>query len=143
MALIFKRLPACTKGPDQLEDFRDALNEFAEDARQSAVLATQTREAFTRWGSMVGELHAATEHQQGQTSVEREETRIAENVSKIEQKFAVDAASAVKENVSQVKEQLKKAEKRLGKFFYILKGSELSFGLQILLWTKCLVLGRQ
>ena len=78
---------------------------------------------------MVGELHAAAEHQQGQTSAERDETRIAENVSKIEQTFAVDAASTANKYVIQVKEQMKKAEKRLGKLFYILKGSKLSDGL--------------
>ena len=64
----------------------------------------------------MGELHAATEHQQGQTSVERDDTRIAENVTKIDQQFAVDAASASKDNVSYMKDQFKKAEKRLGKY---------------------------
>ena len=116
--MIFERLPPCTKGERELENFRDALSDFADNARRAAELATQTREAFSKWGKMVGELHAATEHQQGHTSAERNETKAAENVAKIEQTFAVDAVAASKENVTHVTEQLKRAEKRLGGYFW-------------------------
>ncbi|MDI1489093.1 MAG: hypothetical protein OHK93_008371 [Ramalina farinacea] len=107
------KLPPCTKGERELENFKDALDDLADNARRAAVLATETREGFSKWGKMVGELHAATEHQQGHTSAERNETKAAENVAKIEQTFAVDAVAASKENVTHVTEQLKKAEKRL------------------------------
>ena len=115
--MIFERLPPSTKGERELENFKDALDDLADNARRSAVLATETREGFSKWGKMVGELHAATEHQQGHTSAERDETKAAENVAKIEQTFAVDAVAASKENVTHVTEQLKKAEKRLGEYF--------------------------
>ena len=65
---------------------------------------------------MVGELQAATEHQQGHTSAERNEAKAAEHVAVIEQTFAVDAVTVSKENVAHVTEQLKKAEKRLGAY---------------------------
>lgn len=112
--MIFERLPPCTKGERELENFRDALDDFADNARRAAALATETRAAFSHWGKMVGELQAATEHQQGHTSAERNEAKAAENVAKIEQTFAVDAVAASKEHVEHVTEQLKKAEKRLG-----------------------------
>ncbi|EME43108.1 hypothetical protein DOTSEDRAFT_72478 [Dothistroma septosporum NZE10] len=111
--LVFKRLPAVTKGPDQLQDFNDALEDFAEDARQAAQLATETREAFSLWGKMVGELHAATENQQNQTSIEQAQAQTDETTAEIDKTFAVDAAAAAKTNVDFMKNQLQKAEKRL------------------------------
>ncbi|KAL8718387.1 MAG: hypothetical protein Q9181_008208, partial [Wetmoreana brouardii] len=65
--------------------FNEAPQDFAKDAYRCARLATQGLETFTKWGKMVGELHAATESQQGQTRVERNETRTAENVTKIDE----------------------------------------------------------
>ncbi len=115
-----KRLPACSQGPDRLEDFQDALRDLVEDARKSAAVATQTREAFSKWGSMVGELHAAVEEQQGQNSVARAET------SNIEQAFAVQAVETAKKYVGDVKEKVARSEKRLGEFFYFIKPSEIS-----------------
>ena len=88
--------------------------DFSTEAKQCAVLATETREAFTKWGKMVGELHAATEHQQGQTSIERDETQAAENVANIDKGFAADAAETAKHLVDKVSLQLQKAEQRLG-----------------------------
>ena len=88
--------------------------DFSTEAKQCAVLATETREAFTKWGKMVGELHAATEHQQGQTSIERDETKAAENVANIDYQFADDAAKTAKDLVNKVSIQLNKAEQRLG-----------------------------
>ena len=115
-----KRLPACSQGPDRLEDFQDALRDLVEDARKSAVVATKTREAFSKWGSMVGELHAAVEEQQGQKSVALAET------SNIEQAFAVQAADTAKKYMGDVKEKVARSEKGLGECFYGLEPSELS-----------------
>lgn len=80
-----------------------------------AKLATETREAFSLWGKMVGELHAATEQQKGQTAIERDTSKVAENIAKIDQSFAVNAEAAAKDNVASIKAQLARAEKRLGK----------------------------
>lgn len=112
--MLFSRLGVVTQGPDQLQNFNDALDDFQTDARQAAELATKTREAFSLWGKMVGELHAATEQKQGQTSVERNDARSQEIVANIEKTFAVDAQAAAKAGMEHANDQLKKAEKRLG-----------------------------
>lgn len=110
---MFERLSRCTQGQDQLEDFRDALTDFADDAKQCAKLATETRLAFNKWGKMVGELHVCAEAQIGKTSRERETAKVDEAVAQIDQKFASEAAKETKEQVKQASKQLEKAEKRL------------------------------
>lgn len=91
----------------------DALQEFSEDAQQCATLATETRIAFTKWGKMVGELHACTEQESGSTSQKREAIKVDQAVANIEKKFATDAADDAKTQAEAVKKQLEKAEKRL------------------------------
>jgi hypothetical protein len=108
-------LKHCTESPDKLEDFLDSVKDFAEDAKQAAKLATEVREAFTLWGHMVGELHAATENQQGNTSIERGATAVAEKMATIDKTFAEKAAENAVEGVKFAKTQVEKAEKRLGK----------------------------
>ncbi len=112
--MIFELLKSCTKSQDKLDDFTDAVKDFSEDAKQAAKLATETREAFTLWGKMVGELHAATEHQQGTTSIERGATSVAEKMAAIDQTFAEKAAETATNGVLYAKKQVEKAEKRLG-----------------------------
>ncbi|KAK3389849.1 hypothetical protein B0H63DRAFT_409714 [Podospora didyma] len=111
--MVFQRLGPCTKGEDELEDFRDALTAFNKDAKLCARLATETREAFTKWGLMVGELHACTEAESGNTSIQKEATKIDEEVTKVKEKFAIDAKKDVEEQVRKADEALKRAEKRL------------------------------
>lgn len=111
--MVFQRLGPCTKGPGELEDFRDALEAFNKDAKRCASLATETREAFTKWGLMVGELHACTEAESGRTSIEKEATKIDEEVTNVEKKFAIDAKAQVEEQVRMAEQALKRAEKRL------------------------------
>ena len=112
--LVFKRLGPCTRDENALEDFKDSLGDFAQEARACTALATETQIAFSNWGKMVGELHACTENQQGAVSIKRETVAIDQEVVTIEEKFASKAAEAAKENVQAVAKQLEKAEKRLG-----------------------------
>ncbi|KAK3319434.1 hypothetical protein B0H66DRAFT_624251 [Apodospora peruviana] len=111
--MVFQRLGPCTKGQDELEDFNDALTSFNQDAKRCAALATETREAFTRWGLMVGELHACTEAESGRTSIQKEATKIDEEVTKVQEKFAINAKKDVEDQVKKADEALKRAEKRL------------------------------
>ncbi|WXC47699.1 hypothetical protein QX201_007413 [Fusarium graminearum] len=76
ITVVFQRLGPCTVDEDALEDFNDALQSFNDDAQRCAKLATETRQAFTTWGLMVGELHACTEAESGITSIQKEATRI-------------------------------------------------------------------
>lgn len=87
-----------------------------DDVKQGLRSATETRSAFTKWEKMVGELYTATGHQQGQTSTEQSQTQAAENVAKIDQQFATEAAQTAKRHAQAVVEQLNKVEKRLGNF---------------------------
>lgn len=91
----------------------DALQDFSEDAQQCAALATETRRAFTKWGKMVGELHACTEQESGSTSQKREAVKVDEAVAKIEKKFATDAVDDSKTQAEAMKKSLERAEKRL------------------------------
>ncbi|KAJ5614566.1 hypothetical protein N7528_008220 [Penicillium herquei] len=111
--VVFKRLGPCTKDKYALQDFMDALEEFSEEAKQCAVLATETRVAFSKWGKMVGELHACTEQESGATSQKREAVKVDQAVANIEQKFAKVAAEDSKTQAEAMKKQLDKAEKRL------------------------------
>ncbi|KAF2853718.1 hypothetical protein T440DRAFT_287057 [Plenodomus tracheiphilus IPT5] len=111
--LVFERLSRCTQGEDQLEDFRDALNDFAHEAKNCAKLATEIRIAFNTWGKMVGELHACTEAQLGKTAQDRDVTTIDQAVAEIDQRFTTEAATETKAQVTRVTKQLEKAEKRL------------------------------
>ncbi|KAL4887552.1 hypothetical protein BJY04DRAFT_212586 [Aspergillus karnatakaensis] len=111
--LVFKRLGPCTRDKYALEDFLDALQDFSSDAQQCATLATQTRQAFAKWGKMVGELHACTEQESGSTSQKREAVKVDQAVANIEKKFAGEAVEDAKTQAGIVKTQLERAEKRL------------------------------
>jgi hypothetical protein len=111
--LVFERLSRCTQGEDQLEDFRDALTDFANEAKHCAKLATEIRIAFNKWGKMVGELHACTEAQQGKTAQDRDVTTIDQAVAKIDKKFTIEATGETEKQVKKVNEQLERAEQRL------------------------------
>ena len=91
----------------------DALEEFSDEAKQCATLATETRVAFNKWGKMVGELHACTEQESGTTSQKRDAVKVDQAVTTIEQRFASVAAADSKTQAEAVKKQLDKAEKRL------------------------------
>ncbi|KAL7909519.1 hypothetical protein GGI35DRAFT_479785 [Trichoderma velutinum] len=67
--VVFKRLGPCTANADALEDFNDALQDLSKDAHRCAELATEMREAFSKWGKMVGELNMCTENQVGSMSI--------------------------------------------------------------------------
>lgn len=111
--LVFQRLSKCTEGEDQLEDFRDALNDFASEAKHCAKLATETRVAFNKWGKMVGELHACTEAQLGKTAQDRDVTTIDQAVAKIDKRFTTEAVTDTKDQIKRVGKQLERAERRL------------------------------
>ncbi|KAG5658028.1 hypothetical protein KAF25_006979 [Fusarium avenaceum] len=115
ITVVFQRLGPCTRDEDALEDFNDALKSFNDDAQRCAKLATETRQAFTTWGLMVGELHACTEAESGLTSIQKEATRIQEETTKVEEKFAVQAQDDAKNLVQEAAKGLKRAEERLDK----------------------------
>ncbi|KAK4035464.1 hypothetical protein C8A01DRAFT_38092 [Parachaetomium inaequale] len=111
--MVFRRLGPCTLGEDQYEDFKDALDDFASDARTCAKLATDIREAFGKWGKMVGELHAVTENQKGLTAINAERTRIDGAVTKIEETHAGLAIEDVKKQVTRAAKNVDKQQKNL------------------------------
>ncbi|KAI0206632.1 hypothetical protein F4808DRAFT_466642 [Astrocystis sublimbata] len=111
--LVFKRLGPCTQNSDALEDFQDALQDFSTDAKTCAKLASEIREAFSKWGKMVGELHMCTENQKGATAIKTDAISIDKAMANIEQRFATDAAKDAKEGVKRAEKSLAKAEQRL------------------------------
>lgn len=111
--VVFKRLGPCTVSEDALEDFNDALKDLSNDALRCAKLATEMREAFSKWGKMVGELHMYTESQMGNTSIKANEIVTEQRMAEIEETFAVDASENTKEQVMRASRELKKSEDRL------------------------------
>lgn len=110
---VFRRLGPCTKGQDQYEDFKDALEDFSNDAKTCAKLATAMREAFGKWGKMVGELHAVAENQEGITAIDEEKTRVDEAVAEIEKSHTSDALDEVKKQVTRASKNVDKQQKNL------------------------------
>ncbi|KAK0659493.1 hypothetical protein QBC41DRAFT_331449 [Cercophora samala] len=113
ITMVFKRLGPCTKGEEELEDFRDALEAFNKDAKRCAALATETREAFTKWGLMVGELNACTEAESGRASNQKDAIKMDEEVAKVRAQFEVVQEKTVVEEIQKAELALKRAEKRL------------------------------
>jgi hypothetical protein len=113
--IVFKRLGPCTANDDALEDFNDALKDFSRDATRCAELATEMREAFSKWGKMVGELHMCTESQMGNTSIRANAAATEQRMAKIEEQFAVKASENTKEQVMKAARELTKSEDRLDK----------------------------
>ncbi|KAI1342876.1 hypothetical protein F5Y15DRAFT_371283 [Xylariaceae sp. FL0016] len=111
--IVFKRLGPCTESEDALEDFRDALQDFSSDAKMCAKLATEIKEAFSKWGRMVGELHMCNENLKGNTAIKADAITIDKAMATIEQKFATEAATEAKDGVTRAAKSLEKAEKRL------------------------------
>ncbi|KAK4651922.1 hypothetical protein QC762_606800 [Podospora pseudocomata] len=111
--MVFKRLGPCTKGEEELEDFRDALDAFNKDAKRCAALATETREAFTKWGLMVGELNACTEAESGRASIQKDAIKIDEDVARVRAQFERIQEKTAVEEVKAAEVALKRAEKRL------------------------------
>ncbi|KAL8924494.1 MAG: hypothetical protein Q9172_002659 [Xanthocarpia lactea] len=110
---VFERLGPCTKSPDHLEDFNDALKKFSDEAKTCARLATDIRIAFNTWGRMVGELHASTEQKKGLTSIESENTKMEQAVTEIEQTFNVTNSKEAVIAVASAAARLKRNEDRL------------------------------
>lgn len=113
--MVFRRLGPCTNGEDELEDFRDALEALNKDAKRCAALATDTREVFTRWGLMVGELNACTEVESGRASIQKDAMEIDEEMMNVRVKFELDKRKVVEEEIKGAALALKRAEDRLDK----------------------------
>jgi hypothetical protein len=111
--MVFRRLGPSTLGEDQYEDFKDALEDFSKDAKACAKYAADIREAFGKWGLMVGELHAVTENQKGLTAIDAERTKVNEAVAKIEETHAGTAIEAVKKEVTRASKNVDKQQKNL------------------------------
>ncbi len=110
---VFKRLGPSTGNPDAYEDFKDALDDFAKDAQTCARLSSEMREAFSKWGIMVGELHAATENQAGHTAIAADRTKLDEAVATIEETHAKEASDAAKKGVERAAKNVDKQQKNL------------------------------
>ncbi|KAL7917193.1 hypothetical protein ACQKWADRAFT_326242 [Trichoderma austrokoningii] len=113
--LVFKRLGPCTISEDALEDFIDALEDLSRDAQRCADLASETREAFAKWGKMVSELQMYTEAQAGNTSIRANAAATDQRVTEIEMKFAVEASEKAESSVLRAAERLRKSEDELNK----------------------------
>ncbi|KAH6842264.1 hypothetical protein B0I37DRAFT_194901 [Chaetomium sp. MPI-CAGE-AT-0009] len=111
--MVFQRLGPSTLGEDQYEYFKDALEDFSNDAKTCAKLAAEIREAFGTWGRMVGELHVVTENQKGLTAIDAERTRIDEAVAKIEETHTAKAVEAVKKEVTRASKNVERQQKNL------------------------------
>ncbi|KAL2126681.1 hypothetical protein VTI74DRAFT_422 [Chaetomium olivicolor] len=113
ITMVFKRLGRSTASQEAYEDFKDALDDFASDAKTCARLATQMREAFGKWSSMVGELHAATENKKGLTEIDLDKTRTDELVVKIEEVHASASFDEAKKLVARAAAAVDKQQKNL------------------------------
>ncbi|PNP57808.1 hypothetical protein THARTR1_01966 [Trichoderma harzianum] len=113
--IVFKRLGPCTANADALEDFNDALQDLSRDAHRCAELATEMREAFSKWGKMVGELNMCTENQVGSTAIRAYDVATEQRMAEIEEKFADDASENTKRQVEKAAGELEKSEGRLDK----------------------------
>jgi hypothetical protein len=112
--LVFKRLGPCTKSPEHLEDFNEALAAFSDEAKQCARLAGEIQMTFNTWGKMVGELHATTEQKYGTTSIESRNAILEERLTEIEKTFASQNAKEAQDAVASANKRLQNSEKRLG-----------------------------
>lgn len=113
--IVFKRLGPCTASEDALEDFNDALKDLSSDAQRCAQLASEMREAFSKWGKMVVELHMCTENQMGSTSISANAVTTEQRMAEIEMNFADKASEITKEQVMKAARDLTKSEERLDK----------------------------
>ncbi|KAJ5765758.1 hypothetical protein N7520_005317 [Penicillium odoratum] len=111
--IVFARLVPCTRGKYELEDFMDALQDFSEEAKQCATLATEIRMAFNKWGKMVGELHACLEQESTNTSLKQDIVKVDALVAIIDKKFATAAVEDSKLQAEAMQKQVQRAEKRL------------------------------
>lgn len=111
---VFSRLAPCTTSADALENFKEALESFADEARQCAAFATQIRKAFNYWGSMVGELHACSELMSGTTNLEAAQAKLDMKQAEIDKTFQDISARDAKTLVSTALKRLENSEKRLG-----------------------------
>lgn len=111
--IVFKRLGPCTTNEDALEDFNDALKDLSSDAQRCAQLASEMREAFSKWGKMVVELHMCTENQVGSTSIRASAVTTEQRMAEIEMNFADKASENTKTQVMNAAQELAKSEGRL------------------------------
>lgn len=111
--IVFKRLGPCTDNRDALEDFDDALKDLSSDATRCAKLATEMREAFSKWGMMVGELHMCSENQMGNTSIRANAATTEQRMAEIEMSFANKASENTEKQVMKAARELTKSESNL------------------------------
>lgn len=111
--MVFQRLGPSTANPDTYEDFKDALDDFSNDAKTCARLSSEMRMAFNKWGQMINELHVATENQAGHTAITAERTKIDEAVTKIEETHATEAFEDAKKRVTRAANNVDKQQKNL------------------------------
>jgi hypothetical protein len=113
--MVFKLLGPSTRGQYEYEDFKDALGYFSQDAKTCARLASEIREAFSKWGKMVGELQAAAENQSGQTAIAADKAKVDAAVAAIEQTHATTANDEAKKRVTRAADNVDKQQKNLDK----------------------------
>ena len=111
--MVFQRLGPSTGNLDAYEDFKDALEDFSNDAKTCARLSSEMRMAFNKWGQMINELHVATENQAGHTAITAERTKIDEAVTKIEETHATEAFEDAKKRVTRAAKNVDKQQKNL------------------------------
>ena len=74
------------------------LQEVSRMARDIAKSATQTRQAFAKWGKMVGGLHIVATHMAGDSSIKDDGAR-----ANLEKHFAINAEATADDNVRKLR----------------------------------------